>query len=90
MLEENCKYNLAIINQNNKNEKEAISLYKYLHKIGNDKGCFNIGLIMEKNNNLEEAERYYKKSADQGHTKSQYRLTYIYAHRKRRRGYRIL
>ena len=25
MLEENCKYNLAIINQNNKNEKDAIS-----------------------------------------------------------------
>ena len=33
---------------------------------------------MEKNNNLEEAERYYKKSADQGHTKSQYRLAYVY------------
>ena len=73
MLEENCKYNLAIINQNNKNEKDAISLYKYLHKIDNDKGCFNIGLIMEKNNNLEEAERYYKKSADQGHTKDVYK-----------------
>ena len=65
MLEENCKYNLAIINQNNKEEKDAISLYKYLHKIGNEKGCFNIGLIMEKNNNIDEAERILQKKCRQ-------------------------
>ncbi|MGL5314053.1 MAG: tetratricopeptide repeat protein [Peptostreptococcaceae bacterium] len=75
LLDESSKYNLAIISED---EKNAISLYKYLHKMGHIEGCFNLGLIMEKNNNLEEAERYYIKSADKGHAKSQYRLAYIY------------
>ena len=70
--------NLAVLNQRENDEKGAISLYKYLHKVGHIKGCFNIGLMMEISENYEEAERYFIKSADKECVKSQYRLAYIY------------
>lgn len=78
LLDDDAKYNLAILNGKKKDNKSTVSLYKQLYKSGHMKGCFNLGMIMEINDNLEDAEKYYKKSADRDDVKSEYRLAYVY------------